>query len=224
MLTILGGGSMSSLQAARRRFLARAAVACLLPGALLLGGCGSATSGLVSSTGKTMDTAAATMPQPAQVGADGVPVQKLANGDKVRITVFNEPTLSGEYVVDSYGKLSYPLVGELEARGLSGAELERTIATKLKGRFLVNPQVTLEVLSMRPVYVIGEVKAPGEYAFRQGMNVVSAIALAGGFSPRANDSFVYLKRQGAKDEQRQVDLANIFLQPGDIIRVQERYF
>jgi polysaccharide export outer membrane protein len=180
-----------------------------------------------SSTQLGLDTASPNqsgLQQPAQVGADNIPVHRLAPADKVRVTVFNEPTLSGEFVVDSRGKLSYPLVGEIDAKGLTGPELERAVAGKLKGRFLVNPQVSLEVLSVRPVYVIGEVRSPGEYPFRNGLNIVSAIALAGGFAPRADMTTVYVKRLSDSQEQRHSDLANLWVQPGDIIRVGERYF
>jgi polysaccharide export outer membrane protein len=152
------------------------------------------------------------------------PEYKLANGEKVRIVITGEDKLSGEFTVDPTGNIAFPLVGKVRARGLAVRELEESLGGKLKGRYLVNPHVFIEVLSHRPFYVMGEVRSVGEFVYRPGLNVVTAILLAGGYSPRASTGFVYIKRASGGEEREFPAQAGVLIFPGDIIRIPERYF
>ena len=145
----------------------------------------------------------------------------LGTGDKVRITVFNEADLSGEYVIDSQGFLRLPLIGQMQAAGLSTTALERRLAEAYTGGgFLVRPRVAVEITTYRPFYIIGEVAKPGEYAYVNGMSAPNAIALAGGYTDRAVESVFWVRHQGEKRE-REVPIdetTRIF--PGDVVRVE----
>lgn len=152
------------------------------------------------------------------------PATKLENGDKLKVTVFNEQQLSGEFIVDGAGNIAFPLIGQVAVAGLSGNEVEQRLTEKLSGRYLVNPKVSVEILSQRPIYLLGEVGKAGEYPYRPGLNVVSAIALAGGFSPRASTSYVTIRRaNGGELKDHPVD-PTVLVYPGDMITVQERLF
>lgn len=152
------------------------------------------------------------------------PAPKLENGDKLKVTVFNEQSLSGEFVVDGAGNIAFPLIGQVPVAGLTGSEIEQRLTERLSGRYLVNPKVSVEVLSQRPIYLLGEVTKAGEYPYRPGLNVVSAIALAGGFTPRAATSTVLIRRaSGGELKEHAID-PTVLVYPGDMITVQERLF
>ena len=126
-------------------------------------------------------------PTDAAAAEASVAGYRLGPGDQVRLTVFRHEDLSGEFEVDGEGFLAMPLVGEILGAGLTARQLESEIETRLKdGGYLVNPQVSIEVLNYRPFYIIGEVNNPGSYQYVNGMNVINAVALAGGFSYRAD--------------------------------------
>jgi len=148
----------------------------------------------------------------------------LAAGDKVRVTVYGEDRISGEYQIDPDGMISLPLAGTLRAAGLTKPALEAALADKLTGKYLRNPKVTVDVVTFRPFYVLGEVQKPGEYPFRSGLNVLSAIAIAGGTTYRANSSRVYIQRFGSTDLTEYDQSPTIMVMPGDVVRVPERYF
>lgn len=149
----------------------------------------------------------------------------LGPGDKIRITVYGEEALSGVYGISAQGTLSFPLIGELQAQGLSLSVLEQSIAAGLKDGFLVNPSVTMEMESYRPFYIMGEVRDPGSYDYVANMSVLNAVALAGGFTYRANEGAVeVMRRTGRKEETlNDVNVESVVL-PGDIILVKERFF
>jgi polysaccharide export outer membrane protein len=149
---------------------------------------------------------------------------RLAPGDKIRVIVFGEDKLSGDYQLDSSGAVSLPLAGTVEAAGLTKPELEQALTAKLKSEYLRNPRVTVDVLSFRPFYVLGEVRNPGEFAYRSGLNVLSAIAIAGGATYRANNSIVLIQRAGTSEMVEYPQSPTIPVLPGDVLRVQERYF
>lgn len=181
---------------------------------LFLSACGGPQLPEVKSLGSGSTSA---LPTPA-------PAPKLENGDKLKVTVFNEQSLSGEFQVDGAGNIAFPLIGQVPVAGLSGSEIEKSLTDRLNGRYLVNPKVSVEVLSQRPIYLLGEVGKAGEYPFRPGLNVVSAIALAGGFSPRAATNYVTIRRaSGGETKDHPVD-PSIVVYPGDMITVQERLF
>jgi protein involved in polysaccharide export with SLBB domain len=146
----------------------------------------------------------------------------LGGGDKLRIVVFNEAELSREYEVDGAGKVSMLLVGPVQAAGLTPREFEAALATALK-KFLRNPKVSVDVIGYRPFYVLGEVNKAGEYPYRNGMNVLSAVAAAGGHTYRANTRVVYIQR-GNDQERSYETTTRVPIYPGDVIRVPERFF
>lgn len=148
----------------------------------------------------------------------------LGTGDRLRVTVFNEPTLSGEFQVNSSGIVSMPLIGNIEAQGKSAHALEQAIAQKLSTGYMRDPRVNVEVLQYRPFYIIGEVSKPGEYPYRNGMNIMSAVAVAGGFTYRANDQSVFIRRAGQTQEMSYPATTTTMVFPGDIVRIGERLF
>src|ERR1700730_13733852 len=119
----------------------------------------------------------------------------LASGDKLRVIVFGQDNLSNVYPVDGSGKISMPLIGTVPARGLTTHDLERQIAERLRTGFLREPQVTVDVDTYRPFFILGEVITSGQYAYVNGMTVQTAVAIAGGFSPRAFQYSADLTRQ-----------------------------
>src|SRR6266567_7896955 len=149
---------------------------------------------------------------------------RLAPGDKVRVTVFGEDKLSGEYQIDNAGSLSLPLAGTIQGAGLTKSELERSLTKQLQGEYLRNPKVTIDVTSFRPFYVLGEVSKPGEYPFRSGLNVLSAIAIAGGATYRASTSKVLIQRSGSTEMTEYPQATTVLILPGDVVRVPERFF
>jgi polysaccharide export outer membrane protein len=162
------------------------------------------------------------MPAAAETGA--VTGLQLAPGDKVRVIVYGEDKISGEYQIDSSGSLSLPLAGTVQAAGLTKPELEQELTKHLKSQYLRNPKVTVDVVSFRPFYVLGEVAKPGEYQFRSGLNVLSAIAIAGGATYRANNSKVLIQRSGATEVTEYPQSPTVLVMPGDVVRVPERFF
>lgn len=152
------------------------------------------------------------------------PQYALGSGDKLRVTVFGHEDLSGEFSVGSTGNISLPLIGTVKAGGRTIPQLEKAIHDKLYPDYLKNPRVSVEVLNFRPFYIIGEVKKPGSYPFVSGMTVVNAVALAGGFTYRAKENDLLIKRandpNGGKQKARQETL----VMPGDVIVVPERWF
>lgn len=147
---------------------------------------------------------------------------RLGGRDKLRIIVFGEEELSGEFEVDSTGRISLPLIGQVRAQGQTLRELEERVADRLRDGYLRDPRVNAEVMSYRPFYIIGEVENGGEYPFVSGMNVLNAVALAGGYTYRANESKVFITRNGREHEFSAT--AETRIRPGDVIRVSERLF
>jgi protein involved in polysaccharide export with SLBB domain len=158
-------------------------------------------------------------------GATRDPGYRLGPNDRVRIIVFGQPTLTGEFTVDGNGVLSYPLIGNIPAGGMTTAELQQTITKKLEPDYLVNPSVSAEVVTRRPFYVIGEVQKPGNYPYVTDMTVLNAVAMAGGFTYRARKNEYYIKRVDKNGRMiRVMASSGTVLQPGDTLEVRERYF
>lgn len=149
---------------------------------------------------------------------------RLGPNDRTRIIVFGQPTLTGEFVLDGNGVLSYPLIGNVDARGMTPAELQATIAQRLDKDWVHNPSVSVEVSTRRPFYVVGEVQKPGSYPYVTDMSVLNAIATAGGQTYRANMSDFYIKRKQDGRIVRVEATQESLLQPGDTVIVRERYF
>ena len=148
----------------------------------------------------------------------------LGPGDRIRITVFGEPDLSGEFEVDGTGAISLSLIGQVSAAGLTTQQLEQTVNAKLADGYLRNPQVSAEVINYRPYYILGEVNTAGEYAYTSGLSVLNAVASAGGFTYRANKRVVYIKSVDGVDEAAYELNSQVLVQPGDTIRIGERIF
>lgn len=149
---------------------------------------------------------------------------RLGIGDKVRLTVFGEPEMSGTHEINSLGRISLPLAGDIQAAGMDATGLKEAVSRKYADGYLKNPKITLEVIGFRPVYVHGEVRSGGEFPFKTGLRFRDAIALAGGYSYRANQSYVVLSRVGAAPEVRVPIASEMIVMPGDNIRVPERFF
>jgi polysaccharide export outer membrane protein len=147
---------------------------------------------------------------------------QLDAGDSLRVIVFGQPDLSNSYVVDQAGQISMPLIGSVPARGQTTAAIEQAVAARLRNGYLRNPDVSVEVDKYRPVFVMGEVGVAGQYAFLPGMTVQQAIAVAGGFSPRADKYTVKVTRSyGGHVASDRLGLSDPVL-PGDTIYVSER--
>lgn len=149
---------------------------------------------------------------------------RLDSGDKVRLTVYNEPTLSGEFAVSSNGSLSLPLIGEVPATKRTTDEIGAEVQRRLADGYLRDPKVSMEVITYRPFFILGEVKAPGQYPFASGITVLNAVATAQGFSPRAERKVAYIRRAGSTEETPYRLTPDLRVQPGDTIRIGERYF
>jgi polysaccharide export outer membrane protein len=184
-------------------------VSCVL---LVVGGCGGPGSGLPPLS----------VTKPA--------AYSLGPGDQIRIITFGEETLTGEFRVNDTGNIAVPLVGAVHAAGLSSAELEASVASALRRAKMVhNPSVSVEVIVYRPIFVLGEVNKPGQYAYQPGMTVVTAVAVAGGFTYRAVEDRAAIVRtvedntiEGRAIEGRATRQS--YLQPGDVVTIFERRF
>jgi polysaccharide export outer membrane protein len=148
----------------------------------------------------------------------------LGAGDKLRITVHESPDLTGEFFVGGSGMVSMPLIGDVPAGGLTVRQLADAIAARLTPDYLKNPRVSIEVLNFRPFDIIGEVNKPGSYPFRPGMTILNAVAMAGGFTYRANKSDMYIRRAKDPEGQEVEATSETTVLPGDVIRVKERFF
>jgi len=148
----------------------------------------------------------------------------LGPGDKVKVTVFGEEDLSGEYELGSLGVISMPLIGAVKGATLTEKGLEEAIARKLAEGFLKNPRVAVEVLNYRPFYIIGEVKTPGSYPFVNGMLVINAVAMGGGFTYRADEKNIFITRANNRGRKKEKADFRTRVLPGDVIKVEERFF
>ena len=181
----------------------------LLAMAILVSGC---SAGTLSETETKSLAAAATGPA------------KLQPGDKITVYVYGEDKLSGEYQLNQSGQISLPLAGTIEAKGLTQTELEQALAKKFRSEYLKNPKVTVTIATLQPYYVMGEVEKPGEFAYKSGLNVLTALAIAGGPTYRASRSTVQIQRRGESSMREYPISASVPILPGDVIKVPERYF
>ena len=148
----------------------------------------------------------------------------LDSGDKLRIVVFGQDGITNSYNVDAGGNVNLPLIGSVPARGHSTQQLSKMIAERLKQGYVREPHVSVEVEAYRPFFILGEVTTPGQYPYVANMTVETAVAIAGGFAPRANKSKVGLTRN-APGQQIHGDVPLGFpLRPGDTVMVKERWF
>ncbi len=148
----------------------------------------------------------------------------LGSGDRVRVIVFGQESLSNSYAVDGSGNIFMPLIGVVAAKGQTTESLARSIEAKLRNGYLREPRVSVEVEAYRPFFVLGEVTTPGQYPYIYGMTAETAVAVAGGFTPRAYHDSVRLTRViDGRSFTLDVPI-NQLIRPGDTIVVHERYF
>jgi protein involved in polysaccharide export with SLBB domain len=169
----------------------------------------------------------AAVPLPAE---EGKPAQEiletlytLGSGDRLKITVFGEAQLSGEFQVDGGGRITFPLISEVGARGLTIRDLTAELTALLRDGYLIDPKITLEVLNYRPFYILGEVRQPGKYEYLSGITLYNAIALAGGYTHRARQNRAEITRANPERVLTDADHGTVIL-PGDIINIRERFF
>ena len=154
-----------------------------------------------------------------------IPEYHLGANDKIRVITFGEESLTGEFFIGGSGKVSLPPIGEVQAAGLSVSQFQRAVEAMLKsGDILKDPHVSVEVLTYRPFYILGEVTKPGEYPYSNGLTVLNAVATANGFTYRANTKKVFIKRADSTEEQEFPLTSVIPVAPGDTIRISERFF
>lgn len=162
---------------------------------------------------------------PVQSIASSEPyVYKLGTGDRLRVTVFGEPTLSGEYALDGTGMIAYPLLGQVQAAAKTTGEVRDDITSRLGTQYVRNPKVSVEVANYRPVYVLGEVARPGEFPYAERLTAFALVAKAGGFTYRANQRIVFIRHESKASEQAYTLSGGLMIRPGDTVRVGERYF
>jgi polysaccharide export outer membrane protein len=159
-----------------------------------------------------------------QTATAATAVPRFQGGEKIHITVFNEPTLSGDYDVDPNGMVSLPLAGTVRAVGLTQPQFEQELAKKFRSEYLRDPKVTVTILQYRPIYLVGEVEKQGEYPYKPGLNVLTALAMAGGGTYRANRNYVLIQHNGDSGMKEYPQTSATLILPGDLIRIPERYF
>jgi polysaccharide export outer membrane protein len=151
-------------------------------------------------------------------------VYHLDAGDKLRVVVYGQEGLTNSYAIDAGGSITMPLIGSVPARGRTTAGLASEIAVKLRNGFIRDPSVAVEIESYRPFFILGEVAAPGQYPYVPNMTVESAVAIAGGFSPRARRDRVTVTHSDAAVTGRFVVPPGTSISPGDTVLVGERWF
>lgn len=149
---------------------------------------------------------------------------RLDAGDRLRVVVYGQDGLTNTYAVGAGGAITMPLIGSVPARGLTPAELAASVTARLKKGYLREPHVAAEVESYRPFFILGEVAAPGQYPYVPRLTVESAVAIAGGFTPRAHRGGITLTRVGEGGVAQAVVPPGTFLKPGDTVVVAERWF
>jgi polysaccharide export outer membrane protein len=149
---------------------------------------------------------------------------RLGSGDKLRVVVFGQEGLSNSYTVDQSGNITMPLIGAVPARGLTTASLQQSIAARLRNGYIREPYVAVEVETYRPFFILGEVTLPGQYPYVANMTVETAVAIAGGYTPRAFKYQVEVSRPVEGGVVRERVPPTYPVRPGDTIKISERWF
>jgi len=181
---------------------------------------GAGCQGSSTITNEASDYEANVTPRGSSAGAPDQ-VYRLGPGDRVRVIVFGQKDLSGDFEVDSVGRIALPLIRGVNAEGLTIPELEQSITGRLEENFFADPRVSIELIKSRPFCVLGEVRNPGCFSYAYGMRAAMAIAVAGGYTYRAKENeFVVTRADGSQFVGRH----NTPIFPGDVIKVSERFF
>src|SRR6201747_394310 len=186
------------------------------------GAIGALRASLAASPRRAYAAAPAVYAAPMPVAYDAA--YKLDAGDRLRIVVYGQEGLTNTYAIDAGGSITMPLIGAVPARGRTPAGLASEITAKLRNGFIREPSVAVEIEAYRPFFILGEVAAPGQYPYVPNMTVESAVAIAGGFSPRALRDSVTLTHGGASGPARMVVPLGTAISPGDTVLVGERWF
>jgi protein involved in polysaccharide export with SLBB domain len=160
----------------------------------------------------------------SMAGGGANPDYVLGAGDKIHLTVFGETDLSGDFAVDGSGFIRLPLIGQVHAAGYTASQLEAAVGGALAQGYLKSPRVAVEVATYRPFYIIGAVNRPGEYPFVNHMNALNAVALAGGYTPTAVESVVFVRREGSNKEFEMPTDRSTAIYPGDVVRIHNTFF
>jgi polysaccharide biosynthesis/export protein len=190
---------------------------------------GGAIGALRSAFAASPRAAYAAAPGAAVYGAQAQPVRydsayHLDAGDRLRVVVYGQEGLTNTYAIDASGSITMPLIGQVPARGRTTSGLAGEIAAKLRGGYIREPSVAVEIEAYRPFFILGEVAAPGQYPYVPNMTVESAVAIAGGFSPRAKRDVVTLTHSDAGGPARYTVPLGTPMSPGDTVFVGERWF
>ena len=192
------------------------------------------SAGAIGALRAAFAAAPRTAPAPVAVAApvayvEPVPVRydaayHLDAGDRLRVVVYGQEGLTNTYAIDAGGSITMPLIGSVPARGRTTAGLAAAISTKLRAGFIREPSVAVEIEAYRPFFILGEVAAPGQYPYVPNMTIESAVAIAGGFSPRARRDSVTVTHTDASGPARFVVPPGSPISPGDTVLVSERWF
>jgi polysaccharide export outer membrane protein len=163
------------------------------------------------------------MPQAVAMGPEDTGYG-LDSGDKLRVVVFGQDGLSASYSVDTSGNITMPLIGAVSARGRTPAQLQAAIAAKLRQGYVREPHVAVEVEAYRPFFILGEVTLPGQYPYVANMTVETAVAIAGGYTPRAHKQHIEISRQVHGLTEKRLVSPNYPVSPGDTVKIAERWF
>lgn len=181
---------------------------------LLLGGCVSRDMDLPLESAEELD----------RVRMSNLADYRLGPDDQVALTIYGEPDLTKTYRVGPDGAVDVPLVGPVQAAGLTVDAFARSVEARLAAGYLQNPSVAGTIAEYRPFFILGEVNTPGEYPFRPGMTLDAAVALAGGYTYRAHPDFVIIQGEDEAVAHRVTISSALAIRPGDTIRVAERFF
>jgi Periplasmic protein involved in polysaccharide export len=149
---------------------------------------------------------------------------RLSRGDRLKLEVFREEGLSGEYVINDQGMIGLPMVGQVQAAGKTVSQLREELTATLGQEYVRNARLNLDVVSYRPIYILGEVQTPGEYAYSDKMSVYALVAKAGGFTYRANEKVVFIRHANEATETAYKLTSGAAVLPGDTVRIDRRYF
>jgi protein involved in polysaccharide export with SLBB domain len=188
----------------------------------VLAACSSSGGGLGSVSAPAPANYSATAPAAATTGS--VDAYRLGAGDKVSVNVFGENDLSGEFLVGDDGRVDLPLIGGIQAQGQTVTEFQNAVVSRYAAGYLKDPKVSVSVLNYRPFFIQGEVGKGGEYPYKAGLTVQDAVAIAGGYTYRANTDKAFIRRAGADSEVEVLLNQRVGLNPGDIVRIPERFF
>jgi polysaccharide export outer membrane protein len=156
-------------------------------------------------------------------GASAQSGYHLGTGDKIKVTVFGEEDASGEYEIDATGSISARLLGRVAVKGMTVSDVEQALIEQYRSRgFFRNPRISIELINLRPFYILGEVEKRGSYPYVNGLTVAQAVAIAGGYTYRASRGRITVQRVGAPKEEAATEDTPVY--PGDIVRIPERFF